>query len=516
FYTSARNPVKEILLKMNLPDHRVLKDGGEVKEFQRSFSHSDTERLSRSDEVLKLKNFKKDATLKLFKSTNQESWWHLSPPASFPPFFIKDIASGSVVSQGCPWLNKVIHGVFQSGLWVIWNWRNKVVKAPKKKTSPLPFRGSRRHGSRPVTLSNRSRGAAGLPAHLGCSHKKREEPAIGIDLGTTYSCVAVWQNNRVEIITIEQGNITTPSCVAFTEMEPLIGDAAKNQIDMNPANTLFGATKAETLPTKNKGPTSDPKSLLGFYDFDFIPSHNDLGSDLDVSSPSGDRNKIYDPGICIEVESKRFLATLSPVIDTLLPFSSKNKDKVFNHGVLASKEKSPPSSSHRGFKASKLFHHKSPMLIHGENNPNLGPGHLSRSRLECAKKKVATWNDLAFKIIVLGWNVKRLIHEDLDLLHEDLEQIDDMDIEEMDINWQIAMIAIRMKKFYKKTGRRVQIDGNKPVGFDKKKLECFKCHNTGHFARECPSKGTNDGKKRDSFYQDQGARKKEQNQNLIC
>ncbi|GJY94440.1 hypothetical protein Tco_0510801 [Tanacetum coccineum] len=111
-------------------------------------------------------------------------------------------------------------------------------------------------------------------------------------------------------------------------------------------------------------------------DFDFNPSHNDLGSDLDVSSPSGDRNKIYDPGICIEVESMRFLATLSPVIDTLLPFSSKNKDKVFNYGVLASKEKSPPSSSHRGFKASKLFHHKSPMLIHGENNHNLGIRHL--------------------------------------------------------------------------------------------------------------------------------------------
>ncbi|GKC14400.1 ribonuclease H-like domain-containing protein [Tanacetum coccineum] len=101
--------------------------------------------------------------------------------------------------------------------------------------------------------------------------------------------------------------------------------------------------------------------------------------------------------------------------------------------------------------------------------------------------------------------------EDLDLLHEDLEQIDDIDIKEMDINWQIEMIAIRMKKFYKKTGRRAQIDGNKPVGFDKKKLECFKCHNTGHFTRECPSKGTNDGKKRDSFYQDQGDGKKEQN-----
>ncbi|GJX34548.1 hypothetical protein Tco_0246105 [Tanacetum coccineum] len=106
-------------------------------------------------------------------------------------------------------------------------------------------------------------------------------------------------------------------------------------------------------------------------DFDFIPTHNDLGSNLDVSSPFGDGNKIYDPGICIEVKSTRFIATHSPVIDTLLPFSSENEDKVFNHDVLASKEKSPPSSSHQGFKASKLFHHKSPMLIHGENIPIL-------------------------------------------------------------------------------------------------------------------------------------------------
>ncbi|GKD78775.1 ribonuclease H-like domain-containing protein [Tanacetum coccineum] len=98
--------------------------------------------------------------------------------------------------------------------------------------------------------------------------------------------------------------------------------------------------------------------------------------------------------------------------------------------------------------------------------------------------------------------------EDWDLLHEDLEQIDDLDIEEMDINWQIAMIAIRMKKFYKKTGRRVRVDGKAPVGFDKKKLECFNCHNTGHFSRECTSKGTHNGKnKRDSFYQHQEAGK---------
>ncbi|GJR86380.1 hypothetical protein Tco_0210391 [Tanacetum coccineum] len=84
FYTSARNPVKEILLKLNLPNHRILKDGGEVKEIQRSFCHSDTERLSRSDKVLKLKKFKKDATSKLFKSTYQERYEHVSPEVSSP------------------------------------------------------------------------------------------------------------------------------------------------------------------------------------------------------------------------------------------------------------------------------------------------------------------------------------------------------------------------------------------------------------------------------------------------
>ncbi|GKB55411.1 ribonuclease H-like domain-containing protein [Tanacetum coccineum] len=73
--------------------------------------------------------------------------------------------------------------------------------------------------------------------------------------------------------------------------------------------------------------------------------------------------------------------------------------------------------------------------------------------------------------------------------HEDLEQLDEFDLEEMDLKWQVAMISMRLKKIYKKTGRKLHFDAKEPVGFDKTKVECYNCHRTWHFARECRSKG---------------------------
>ncbi|GJT51053.1 ribonuclease H-like domain-containing protein [Tanacetum coccineum] len=98
-----------------------------------------------------------------------------------------------------------------------------------------------------------------------------------------------------------------------------------------------------------------------------------------------------------------------------------------------------------------------------------------------------SFDDLYNNLRVFENDVKGLICPQLD--HEDLEQLDEYDLEEMDLKWQVAMISMRMKKFYKKTGRKLQFDAKEPVGFDKTKVECYNCHKTGHFARECRTKG---------------------------
>ncbi|GJU68882.1 ribonuclease H-like domain-containing protein [Tanacetum coccineum] len=112
--------------------------------------------------------------------------------------------------------------------------------------------------------------------------------------------------------------------------------------------------------------------------------------------------------------------------------------------------------------------------VNTANSVSTASGHNSQGQASSSPYT----NDLMFSFFTNQSNSPQLDDEDL-------EQIDHDDLEEMDLKWQVAMLSMRVKRFYKKTGRKLIFNGKEPVGFDKTKVECFNCHRRGHFAREC-------------------------------
>ncbi|GJZ38604.1 hypothetical protein Tco_0585167 [Tanacetum coccineum] len=157
----------------------------------------------------------------------------------------------------------------------------------------------------------------------------------------------------------------------YFKIEPELGNFTMDVVE----DIFDNPTREPRVHVPNILPTHPTLHL----DSDFTLSSDSLGSDLVVSFPSGTRNKIFDPGIFIEVQSKKFLPhdafsilfirdPLFPVIDTLLSFSSENEDKVVNSGILtAGEEQSPHLLSHRRLKALN----ESPMMISGGDIPIL-------------------------------------------------------------------------------------------------------------------------------------------------
>ncbi|XP_004507753.1 heat shock 70 kDa protein [Cicer arietinum] len=141
----------------------------------------------------------------------------------------------------------------------------------------------------------------------------KEGKAIGIDLGTTYSCVGVWQNDRVEIIPNDQGNRTTPSYVAFTDTERLIGDAAKNQVAMNPQNTVFDAKRLIGRRFSDESVQNDMK----LWPFKVIPGPAD--KPMIVVNYKGEEKKFS-----AEEISSMVLIKMREVAEAFLGHSVKN------------------------------------------------------------------------------------------------------------------------------------------------------------------------------------------------
>ena len=141
---------------------------------------------------------------------------------------------------------------------------------------------------------------------------KIEEPVIGIDLGTTFSCVGVYQGGRVEIITNDQGNRITPSYVAFADDERLVGESAKNQATINPASTLFDVKRLIGRKFSDKTVQQDKKLLP----YDII----DKGGKPHIRVKVGEEEKVFAP----EQVSAMVLGKMKEIAESYLGKEVKN------------------------------------------------------------------------------------------------------------------------------------------------------------------------------------------------
>ncbi|GJX52892.1 putative ribonuclease H-like domain-containing protein [Tanacetum coccineum] len=127
--------------------------------------------------------------------------------------------------------------------------------------------------------------------------------------------------------------------------------------------------------------------------------------------------------------------------------------------------------------------------VNTANGVSTAAGHSSQGQASSSSYT----NDLMFSFFANQSNSPQLDDEDL-------EQIDHDDLEEMDLKWQVAMLSMRVKRFYKKTRRKLIFNGKEPVGFDKTKVECFNYHRRGHFAKECRAPRNQGNRNEDAGY----------------
>ncbi|GJW84346.1 ribonuclease H-like domain-containing protein [Tanacetum coccineum] len=172
-------------------------------------------------------------------------------------------------------------------------------------------------------------------------------------------------------------------------------------------------------------------------------------------------------------------------------------DDLYNNFKIVEQEVNRTASSSSSLSSQNMAFVSSPRSTNEVNTayrvstPNTQVSPAS-TQVSTTSTQVSTANlsdDIVYVFLASQPNGSQLVYEDLEQIHED-------DIEEMDLKWRLALLSMRTRRFFQKTGRKITINGSDTVGYDKSKVECFNCHKMGHIARECSGPRNQDSRNR--------------------
>ncbi|GJX11129.1 putative ribonuclease H-like domain-containing protein [Tanacetum coccineum] len=277
----------------------------------------------------------------------------------------------------------------------------------------------------------------------------------------------------------------------------------KNDMKARNAKTLFVAI--QTRFGGNEATKKTQKTLLKqMYENFSAPSTKSLDSIFNRLQKIVSQLAILGENISQEDLNFKFLRSLpsewnihvvvwrnKPDLDTMSFDDLYNNFKIVEQEVKGTVSSSSSTSSQNMAFVSSPSSTNEINTAYGVSTANTQVSPAS-TQVSTASTQVSTANlsdDTVYAFLASQPNGSQLVYEDLEQIHED-------DIEEMDLKWQLALLSMRTRRFFQKTGRKITINGSDTAGYDKSKVECFNCHKMGHFARECRGPRNQDSRNR--------------------